>query len=276
MASMSMATVAVATVQNGLTFNPEQIKTTREVTQYTVQLPMQHSQSSVSLVDTVFGVGYCARSLERHLISAGAVTHTRRVLRQDIPWKTRSACRTCGYSFNSSRNPTLELPTAGEPRCTHLGPFFGGQSLWRFHGDDARASPFYISTVVPPDAVIEEQHLVVGDPRIFVQLFEMPTLVVGVYLPVLHDFVHHQPRGHLCTYKIRALKDGWYGMCREALSWRQDDEADSQLTLSCGSTWRVARHTEIIHTGHGRTGGAARLAHHTYPTYISRRDTLKL
>lgn len=73
----------------------------------------------------------------------------------------------------------------------YLGPFLGGESVWGFNGNDARTGPLYISTVVPPVAVVEEQHVVVSNPGVFLQLPEMLSLVVWVYLAILDDFVHH-------------------------------------------------------------------------------------
>lgn len=81
--------------------------------------------------------------------------------------------------------------------ATHLCPLLWRQTVRGLGRHHAGASPLHVPAVVAPVAIVEEQHVVVGDPRRLVQALEVSTLVVGVDLTVLYYIADRHPRGYL-------------------------------------------------------------------------------
>lgn len=69
--------------------------------------------------------------------------------------------------------------------------------MWGLGRHHAGAGPLHVPAVVAPVAIVEEQHVLVGDPGRLLQTLEMGPLVVGVDLAVLYHITSRHPRGYL-------------------------------------------------------------------------------
>lgn len=93
---------------------------------------------------------------------------------------------------------------------THLGPLLRRQTVRRLGRHHPGASPLDVPAVVTPVAVVEEEHVAVGDPGGLVQALEMSPLVVAVDLAVLDDVSSRNAGGNLPPQEItrRGTREG--------------------------------------------------------------------